>query len=256
MIDNEFSVKWINKKALKDAFVIKGIPGVGSISYIAVDYLINKLKAELVCKIYSSYLPKIVIVNPNSTVEQPCFELYLYSKNKKKIVFLKNNYPPTNEFYIHKTNEFFSEFFKKQKIKQVITIAGIAYKTMPKSIKLHAVATNKSLKKKLEKTNLIFDGNKSVSLIIGSAGLLLTYCEQKNIPGFCILVSTWGHPKYVGIKESRKVIEFLSNYLKFKVDLTDLDKEIKRLNIELKKVDLPNPDIKKQTDYNKSRYIG
>ena len=92
------------------------------------------------------------------------------------------------------------------------------------------------MKKKLVKSGLIFDGNKSVNLIIGSAGLLLTSCAKKGLPGACILASTFAHPQHMGIKESREVVNFLNNHLKLKLDISDLDKEIKKINAQLKRL--------------------
>lgn len=251
-----FKIKWLKKKDLKNSVLVKGVPGIGSISHISVDYIIKKLEAELVCKIYSDYLPNIVLINKDSIVEQPCYKLYYKKAGKNKILFLTNNYPPTKEYYSYLTCEFLANFLKRIGVGKLITIAGIAYKEMPKKIKLHCAIASDKLKKELEKnTNLVFDGNKSVGLIIGSAGLLLTYCVRNKIPGFCILVSTWGHPNYVGIKESKKTIQFLKDYLKFDIDFTDLNKEIKRLNKEAKRVDY-SKQIKEQAEFNKSRYIG
>ncbi|MBN1924098.1 MAG: PAC2 family protein [Nanoarchaeota archaeon] len=251
----EFSIKIVKKQDINDAVLVKGVPGVGSISHITVDYLINKLNAELICKIYSDYLPNIVLIKEDSSIEPPHYAVYFKKVGNKKIVFVKNNYPPTSEYYSFKTNNYLADFVKKNKIKQVITIAGIAYKELPDKITLHGAVTDQKLKKGLEKMGLIFDGNKSVGLIIGSAGLLLDKCAEKKIPGFCLLVSTWAHPNYFGIKESKKAISFLSEYLKFKVDLSDLNKEIRRINKEIKKVE-QNKEQLERAEFNKSRYIG
>ncbi|MFA5333166.1 MAG: PAC2 family protein [Candidatus Nanoarchaeia archaeon] len=252
---NECSIKWIKRADLAGANVILGIPGIGNVSNLTVDYLIKKLNAELICKIESIYLPNIALITPESTLLLPSYELYLKKIKSKKIVFLKSNYAPINEYYNYKLTDFLSAFLKKQKISQVLTIAGIAYKEMPKTIKLHAATNDLRLRKKLEKTGLIFDGNKSVNLIIGSAGLLLTSCSNFKIPGACILASTFGHPQHLGIKESREVINFLNNYFDLKMDISDLDKEIKKINAEIKKIELSNK-IDEESSQRMSRYIG
>lgn len=256
MKNKNFKIKWIKRKDLTDAFLIKGMPGVANISHISVDYLITKLKAELICEITSDYLPNIVLVQKDSTIKQPMYRLYFKKIGRKKILFLINNHPPKKEFDSHKVNKFFADFFKKKKIKQIITIAGISYKTMPKKIELHGVTTNIKLQKKISKFGVIFNGKTSVGLIIGSAGLLLDYAKDKKINGFCLLVSTWGNPKYIGIRESKKTIEFLSNYLHIKVDMRDLNKEIKRINKEIKKATVPLINAKNKEIRSKGMYIG
>jgi proteasome assembly chaperone (PAC2) family protein len=156
----DLKIKWVKKQGLKNSILIKGVPGVGSISQISVDYLVNKLKAKLVCKIYSNYLPNIVLINKESLLEQPYYSVYVKKLKKgKKLVFLKNSYPPTKEYYSHLSNQFLADFIKKIGVKEVITIAGIAYKQMPKKIKMHCAVTHKKLKKKLDKQGLVFDQN-------------------------------------------------------------------------------------------------
>lgn len=252
---NECSITWLKKQDLSKASIVLGIPGIGNVSNLSVDYMIKKLNAELICKIESNYLPNIALITENSTLKLPSYEIYYKKIKSKKIAFLKSNYAPINEYFNYKLTDFLSAFLKKQKISQVLTIAGIAYKEMPKSIKLHCATNDLKLNKKLEKSGLIFDGNKSVNLIIGSAGLLLTSCAKFKIPGACILASTFGHPQHLGLKESREVINFLNNYFELKLDISDLDKEIKKINAEIRKLELNNK-LDEDSSQRMSRYIG
>jgi proteasome assembly chaperone (PAC2) family protein len=251
----ECSIRWRKKQDLAGASLILGIPGIGNVSNLTVDYLIKKLDAQLICEIKSDYLPNIALITQESMLALPSYELYLKRIMGKKIVFLRSNYAPINEYFNYKLADFLSAFLKKQKISLILTIAGIAYKEMPATIKLHCASNDLKLKKKLEKTGLIFDGNKSVNLIIGSAGLLLTSCSNFKIPGACILASTFGHPQHFGIKESREVISFLNKYFSLNLDITDLDKEIKKINAEMKKIELSNK-IDEESSQRISRYIG
>jgi len=251
----DFSIIWKTKESLKAAEVILGIPGIGNVSNLSVDYLIKKLKAELVCRIESNYLPNISLITQDSLLMLPSYEVYLKKFKSKKIAFLKSNYAPINEYFNYKLAEFLADFLKKNRISKVLTIAGIAYKEVPKTIKLHCAANDAKFKNKLKDSGLIFDGNKSVNLIIGSAGLLLTSCAKRKIPGACILASTFGHPQHLGIKESREVINFLNKFFGLKQDISDLDKEIKKINSELKKIELSNK-ADEDSSQRISRYIG
>jgi proteasome assembly chaperone (PAC2) family protein len=249
------NIFWIKRQSLNDATIILGIPGIGNVSNLSTDYLIKKTGAELVCKIESNYLPNVVAITQDSLLALPCYEVYCKIIGKKKIGFIKTIYAVNNEYYHYKLAEFIASFLKKQKIGQVFTIAGIAYKNIPKTLKLHCAANNSVMKKKMINSGLIFDGNKSVNLIIGSAGLLLTSCAREGIPGACILASTFAHPQHVGLKESREVVNFLNNYLKLKVDISDLDKEIKKINSQLRKVEYQNK-AEEDSSNRINRYIG
>jgi proteasome assembly chaperone (PAC2) family protein len=249
------NVIWIKRQSIKDATIILGIPGIGNVSNLSTDYLIKKTGAELVCRIESDYLPNVAAITTESLLILPCYEVYCKSLGKKKIAFIKTNYAINNEYYNYKLAEFIASFLKKQKIGQVFTIAGIAYKDMPKEVKLHCAVNNAKMKRKMINSGLIFDGNKSVNLIIGSAGLLLTSCAKKGILGACILASTFAHPQHMGFKESREVINFLNNHLKLKLDISDLDKEIKKINTQLKRIE--NQTKAEEDPSNRiNRYIG
>jgi proteasome assembly chaperone (PAC2) family protein len=39
---NECVIKWVNKESLVNSSVILGIPGIGNVSNLSVDYLIKK----------------------------------------------------------------------------------------------------------------------------------------------------------------------------------------------------------------------
>lgn len=232
-----FEIKWVKKKKLNNAYVVKGIPGIGNISHICVDYLKHKLDAKLICKIYSKYLPNIVIIDNNSSVDLPHYSLYYKKIGNKKLVFLIGNYQPKISINSYEFNDSIIQFLKKQKVKELITIAGIGYKSIPKKIKLHIATSNIKIQKKLKKyKELVFDGNKSVALIIGSAGLLIGLAKNIKLPAFSVLASTWAHPSHIGIKESKKVVSFLCNYLSCDIDFSDLNKEIRRFNKERKKI--------------------
>ena len=51
MLMKNFEIEWVKKENFKDAVVIKGVPGIGNISHICVDYMKTKLDSKLVARI-------------------------------------------------------------------------------------------------------------------------------------------------------------------------------------------------------------
>ncbi len=237
------------KKNLKNSILVEGVNGVGNIANISVNYIIEKTGAELIARIYSNCFPNAVIVNEDSLIDLPHYSLYYKKFGNKKVLFLKGNFQPEDSYKNFEIYEKIVNKMKKEGVSEIITVAGIALHSAPEKIKLHCVTNNKSIQKKLKKYDLIFDGSKSVGLIIGMAGLLLGFSKRKNIDAFCILVSTWAHPNHLGVKESRRVIEFLSKYLNFEIDLKDINEDIKKINITKK-------ELFKKEEKKKNRYIG
>ena len=233
--------------AVKNAVLIEGLPGIGNVSRISVEFLIDKLKAKKVCEIYSNKFPNSVIVDDSSLVKLFKVELYHAKIRSRDLLLLSGDCQPASEKDNYELSEFLINLIRKQ-VSELITLGGIGYPNLVKSPKIHCVVNNPILKKRLSKLNVVFDGNKTVRLIIGAAGLLLGLGSLYDINGFSLLVETFNHPQYVGIEESRELLNVLIDYLGVKISLKDLDDEIKGINEGLKKELKAKPD--------KQSYIG
>ena len=66
-----YLVKKISSPKLKNPILIEGLPGVGNVGKIAVDFLIDKFEPTTVCEIYSTSFPHSVFVNDNNLIEMP-----------------------------------------------------------------------------------------------------------------------------------------------------------------------------------------
>ena len=53
--------------------------------------------------------------------------------------------------------------------------------------------------------------------------------------GLCLLAETYGHPLYLGMKGSQKILEALNKKLQLKLNLKGLGKEIKEVEEEIMK---------------------
>ena len=69
---------------LKNPILVEGLPGIGSVGKIAIDYMIDKLKPTLLYKIHSHEFPHTVYLTEKSFVELPSVTLY-YFRNKNQI---------------------------------------------------------------------------------------------------------------------------------------------------------------------------
>ena len=71
----------------KDAILIAGLPGIGNVGKIAVDFLADQEKAKKVCTFFSQGMPHSVFVNDQNLVQLPTIVLF-HAKIKSKDVFL------------------------------------------------------------------------------------------------------------------------------------------------------------------------
>ena len=89
-------------KELTNSILLVGLPGMGNVGKITVDYLIDKLKAEKICEVETDALPPIVYLNEQNKIELPKIELFFKKistkeSKKLKILFLAGDAQPTKE---------------------------------------------------------------------------------------------------------------------------------------------------------------
>ncbi len=203
---------------------IFGFPGIGNVSRIVVDFLIDKLNAKKVMDIYSNEFPNAVIIKDDFTIDTPKIEVFKY----KDILFFSGEVQPSNESSSYDLAEEIIKIVKSLKVKEVITLGGIALEEEPLKPKVYAALTDAKYKKKLEKIGVYFN-KKGANLIIGLAGLILFYAKMKKLKGFSLLAETSGKPNAIGLRASKSIIEVLSKYLKIIISTKDIDKEIDNL---------------------------
>jgi len=251
-----FTIKEFKKVDIKKSILIEGLPGIANVARISVDFLIDKLKAEKFMEIYSYVFPALVVIDEDSIVDLPKIELYHKKIGKNNLVFLIGDMQPSDE-YNHRLCEKILEIIKPAKI---ITIGGIALQKAPKNPQIHVAATNKGLVKELKKYNVIFDGNETVSLIVGAAGVLLGLAKLRNIPAFALLVETLGVPTHFGIKSAKRALQFIDAYLNLNLDFEGLTKEIQKYEKEIKRRNKIEDELQEYLEKTmpdkESRYIG
>ena len=87
-----FLLKELNKVNINKPVLIVGLPGIGNVGKIAVDFIIDNLKAQKIFDIESYNFPHAVFVNEKNMVELPTIEIYYKRANNKYILrqFLPN----------------------------------------------------------------------------------------------------------------------------------------------------------------------
>lgn len=221
---------------LKKVILVEGLPGIGNVGKIAVDFIIDKINAKKIYDITSNTMPHSVFVNEDNLIDMPSIELY-YKKTvgtAPDLLLLSGDVQPTDEVTCHEFCNKIIEIALNFKVEEIITIGGIGLQDVPKTPKIYCTGNNKKIITKYTKgtklSNKIYG---VVGPIVGASGLLLGLSEKKEIPAIAILAETISHPLYLGIKGSREVLKVLIKKLKLKINIKDLDKEIKSLEAEM-----------------------
>src|SRR3989338_2606974 len=99
-------MKWEIKTEIKSVpklvnpILIEGLPGIGNVGKIAVDFLIEELGAKKLYSFFSYKFPYSVFINEENLIEMPKLELY-YKKfkgqNKQDLLLLTGDIQPIDE---------------------------------------------------------------------------------------------------------------------------------------------------------------
>ncbi len=221
----ETFVKEKTKVKLKNPILIEGLPGLGMVGRIATRYLIKQLKAKKLAELYSPHFPYYVHVNKKGSVRLLRGNFY-FSKNhnaETDFIFLTGDSQAQTIEGQYEVSSCILNFVSKLNTKLIVTLGGYR-KEVEKKPQVVAVSTNPGVLKKALQANAL--ASSSGNPIVGTAGLLLGLAKFQNIDAVCLLGETRGYlPDPLAAKS---VLEVLQKMLDMKMDIGDLDKEIKK----------------------------
>jgi len=218
---NEFFIKKVRKVKFKNPILIEGLPGVGNVARIVVDYLIEKLNAKKCCEIYSYYFPNTIFLSEENEIELPKVEVYYHKGKRNDLIFVVGDVQPAEEYASYLFSEKIVEFAKENKVKEIITLGGIATQSYDKP-DVYGAVTDKSYISKLKKVGVRFD-RKGAVVLIGAAGLILGLAKLKKMKGFTLLSDTNPEPTSLGFNAAKAILNVLIKYLKLKISVKDLE---------------------------------
>ncbi len=228
------------KPKLKNPILIEGLPGIGNVGKVAVDFIIDELKAKKLYNLFSYNFPHSVFINEDNLVELPSIEIYYKELPKHDVLFLVGDVQPTDEVSSYEFCEKILDLCEEFKVKEIITLGGIGLQEVPADPKVYCTGNNKAIIEKYK--HIATNGTKLetnlygvVGPIIGVSGLLLGLAEKRKIDAVSLLAETFGHPMYLGIKGARGSIKILNARLGLKLNLKELDKEIEDIEQEVSK---------------------
>ncbi len=224
---------------LKDPVLIEGLPGIGNVGKITVDFIKEELKAEKLYDLFSNHFPHSVFVNDKNIVELPTIEIYYAkTKNKNDLILLVGDVQPIDEVSSYDFCDAVLNICETLKCKEIITLGGIGLQTMPETPKLYCTSNDKEITNKYSKdTKMSTKIYGIVGPIVGVTGLLVGLSKKRNMQGIAILSETFAHPMYLGIRGSKEILKILDKKLNLNLNMNKLESEIKKIETEsVKKV--------------------
>ncbi len=232
-----WTVKYsVKPSALSSAVLIEGLPGIGSVGKVVVDFLIDALKARKLASFSGIHFPHTVFVNEKNLIELPSIELYYAKCGKRDVLLLGGDAQPVSEEGCYAFSEKVLDVVETLGCKEIVTLGGIGLRSVPKNPAVYCTGTEKRVVREFVKgTHLKENLYGVVGPIIGVSGVLLGLAARRKIRAVSLLAETFGHPLYLGVASSREVINVLNKKFSLGVSSELLNEELGALETEFAK---------------------
>lgn len=213
------TIEIYEKPELNNPILIEGLPGIGFVANIAALHLIKELKAKKFAEIVSSSFQDFAIITESGSALSPINELYYVKREdgeRDLIIWYGNTQALTTPGQYELVGKVL-DLVEQLGCRFAISIGGFKKENVKGQPMLYTAATDSdTLKEALGLGATIMVGH-----IFGIAGILIGLNKLRNMKGFALLVDTIG---MVPDSNATKVaLTALGNYLKLKVDLSEIE---------------------------------
>lgn len=208
---------------LRDGVLVQGLPGIGLVGKIAVDYIISILNLPKVAELTGPGLMLPVgnagvFVDGDGRLLLPSYKFYLLQLEKKDVLFLTSEVQPVS-WAQFEVAERVLDFFTSIGGYEVIGVCGTS--TESEEVEVYFAAAPGADTGRLEELNL---RKSSGGTITGACGLLPALASLRGLKGYVIMGST--HTSEPNPVAARAVVIALSRLLGFGISLDELDRMI------------------------------
>jgi len=125
---------------LNNPIFMEGLPGIGNVGKVAVDFMIDELNAVKVYDLFSPTMPHSVFVTENNLVELPSIGIYIKKRTRKQdLVFLTGDVQPVDEESSYELTARLLDICTDLSVTEIITLGGIGLQTIPKKPKTQPI---------------------------------------------------------------------------------------------------------------------
>ena len=97
---SHWKIEMVGKKpTLNKPIFVEGLPGIGNVGKVAIDFLIDELKAKKLFEVTSYTFPHSVFVNEDNLVELPMIEIFYKKFDGKRpdLILMGGDVQPMDE---------------------------------------------------------------------------------------------------------------------------------------------------------------
>ena len=231
------SVKIFARPRLKSPVLLAAWPGIGNVSMIVSNYLLDKLEFKDLAELDASqFFDPIGVLAREHIIETPSFpeSRFFYWKNKKGahdlILFIGDDQPASKIYELaHAVLDVANSYGVTRIYTCAAALTRIHFTEQPKT---WAVTTNKDLLDELKKFDLLQKGTLQIA---GLNGLLLGIAKEHGIDGVCLLGEV---PSQTSRMENPMaalaLLKLISKILGIPVDLTEMTENANQIVEQVK----------------------
>jgi hypothetical protein len=218
-------VRYYQQPDLDKPVMVCGLPGIGSVAWLAVNHLQKELKAQLFAEVFSPTFSPKVWLSEEGVVKLMKGEFHSWKNNMggaDLLLFTANEQPYSPEGQ-YELAEVVLDLALKFGTRRVITMGGMATDRFTEDPKVYGGGTDEGLVKELESFGAV---KLAGGAITGTNGLIFGLAKPKNIPAICLLAET---PGYLSLdaNAAKAALQLSSKMLNMSIDLTALEKQAK-----------------------------
>ena len=217
---------------IESPYLICGFPGSGYVGKIAVDHLIQELKAKHLADIYSTSFPPQVLIRTDGTADLMKNSIFYSKDSNINILLLTGDSQPVNPESEYVLAEEILDIAAKFNTKHVFTLAAYITGVFVDKPRIFGTATDADIVKSFYEKNI---STMDVGSITGMNGLIIGIAKLRGIRGTCLLGETSGY--VVDAKASKSILETLLSIVGINIDMATLEKRAKDTEMLIKTIE-------------------
>ncbi|MCS7120004.1 MAG: PAC2 family protein [Nitrososphaerota archaeon] len=206
--------------------VIAGFPGIGYVAKIALDYLAEKLRADVYAEVYSHAFPPFIIVRENGVIEPLKVDLLYSSLDGKDFLLITGNaQPATPEGQHELIDALISEISGRYRVTRVFAMAAYVVENRVGEPNIYGAATDSATMDLLKTHGVKPMTEGSIS---GANGIILSYAKAIGVPAACLLSETPAYTYYgqfADAKAAEALLKVITSILGVSIDMTDIEEK-------------------------------
>ncbi len=231
----------------KNAIILEGFQGIGLVGTLAAQYVAEKTNSKVIGYVDVPEFPPIAIL-VNGKVRPP-IRIHTFKKSGKNFIIFESELPIPQNF-INPIANAIADFAKKHKVKEIISLEGLAVPKSPIVSKTYWISNTEKKFTHLKK----YASSLKSGIVIGVSAALLIKAKVRKIPAAVVMAEA--HSNFPDGMAAASLIQLLDKIYKLRIDVAPLERESKRFEEKVWEIIEKAKQLREATEKPGKTYIG